>query len=100
MKPISISQFAKTFKERIKSNVRKGKRNEMAKFKQFTRAYKSGKTIKTGTYHVDANEIAAVRASNRLGKANHRSTITLRSGTEVNLKNRSSEVKKALNIKS
>lgn len=54
---------------------------------ELTRVYKvsGNKTVKTQPITVNLAEVAMVRPSNRLGKAKHRATITLNSGSEVEI---------------
>ncbi len=54
---------------------------------EFTRVYKlaSNGSIKTGPVSVALEDIASVVPSNRLGKKNHRSTITLSNGATFEL---------------
>lgn len=65
---------------------------------QFTRVYrKSGsETVKSQPVAIVLEEVAFVRPSNRLGKAYHRSTITLNSGKEIELAERFSTVQESL----
>ena len=58
-----------------------------AVFLELTRVYKlkGSTTIKSQPITVARSAIAGVRPSNRLGKADHRSTLTLIDGTNVDL---------------
>lgn len=61
--------------------------NDSKDFLELTRVYKmSGKkTVKSAPITIAVDSIASVRPSNRLGKASHRSTIVLNTGSEVEL---------------
>jgi len=65
---------------------------------EFTRVYKIAKTdtVKKGPVSVALEDISSVVPSNRLGKANHRSTITLNNGSTFELAERYSEVRDEL----
>ncbi len=66
----------------------------MPTFLKLTRVYtlKGKKAVKEQTVTVRADAIDSVRASNRLGYPEHRSTITLRSGQTLDLSNESKAV--------
>jgi hypothetical protein len=63
-----------------------------------TRTYKIAATgeVKQGPITLRKSEIASVVPSNRLGKAKHRSTITLKSGVSFDLADIYSEVVEAV----
>lgn len=68
--------------------------NDSKTFETFTRVYKIASTgkVKTGPVSVALEDIASVVPSNRLGKDNHRSTITLSNGATFELSDLYSEV--------
>ena len=63
-----------------------------------TRVYKVAKTgdVKTQPMSVNSAAVASVVPSNRLGRPEHRSTITLTSGATFDLQDRYTEVLAAL----
>lgn len=69
-------------------------------FVEFTRVYKNAGSceVKTQPVTVALQDISSVRPSNRLGKANHRSTITLTNGVQYELAEKYSEVSEELAI--
>lgn len=58
-----------------------------ANFVEFTRVYKVASTgaIKTQPITLDVNSVVSARPSNRLGKADHRSTVTMIDGSSYEL---------------
>lgn len=56
-------------------------------FVEFTRVYKmsGSEKVSLSPITLSVDDIASVRPSNRLGKASHRSTITLSNGDTVEL---------------
>ncbi len=69
-----------------------------SKFVTLTRIYKVTKTgeMKTQSFVVNTEAVTSLRASNRLGYPQHRSTIRLADGTEVDLSDTFSTVKTAI----
>ncbi len=66
----------------------------MATFLKLKRVYKlkGGKTLKSQSITVQTDSIESVRASNRLGYPEHRSTMTLVGGAVIDLANTVDEV--------
>lgn len=64
-------------------------------FEQVTRVYKVKETgaIKTQKFTLSDETVVSVRPSNRLGKDNHRATITTFSGATIEVVEKYSEVK-------
>lgn len=68
-------------------------------FVEFTRVYKMAGSceVKSQPVSIALEEVSSVRPSNRLGKANHRSTVTMNNGTEIELADLYSSVTDTLN---
>ncbi len=66
----------------------------MTKFVKLNRVYKMKDTgeLKSGSIVLNVGSIATVRASNRLGYPEHRTTVLMADGTEIDLSNTFSEV--------
>ena len=73
----------------------------MSDFIKVTRVFvnKGDTSINEQSVYVRAASIVAVRASNRLGYPEHRSTITLSTGKDVDLALTSKEVRDLMGIK-
>lgn len=83
----------------------------MVAFVKLTRVYKTKSVVnaagrvttpsemKTQTITVATSAITSVRASNRLGYPEHRSTITLAGGAEIDLADKFSEVNAMLGVR-
>jgi hypothetical protein len=73
------------------------RKQTMAKFVQVTRVYKmkGSNALQTQKLTVSADSVATIRPSNRLGYPEHRSTILLKDGTELDLTLTYSEARRA-----
>lgn len=78
----------------IKETSKEKESINMTNFVELTRVYKVSETgeIKTQPIRVARFQVVSIRPSNRLGKANHRSTIITADGREFDLAEKYSEV--------
>jgi hypothetical protein len=70
-------------------------------FTTLTRVYvkKGSKSLNKQSVTVRLSEIAMVRASNRLGYPDHRATVTLASGIQIDTKETAAEINRKLGVR-
>lgn len=70
-------------------------------FVRLTRVYriKGAKALKSQSITIAVDDISTVRASNRLGYPEHRSTIMLKNGLTIDLSEKKSAVDSAMGVR-